>query len=80
VVQTIDAVAKRLGNTRAICRQCYVHPAVLDAYLDSSLGAGPMTAPHSSTLVQGLSPEEAMVLAFLKQRIAQQAPQVRKAS
>ena len=37
IVQAIDAVAKRLGNTRAVCRACYVHPTVLDAYLDCSL-------------------------------------------
>ena len=37
IVQAIDVVAKRLGNTRAVCRACYVHPTVLDAYLDCSL-------------------------------------------
>jgi DNA topoisomerase-1 len=80
IVQAIDAVAKRLGNTRAVCRQCYVHPAVLDAYLDHSLFAMPLPTPDSSTRVPGLSPEEAVVLAFLKQQGAQQAPLVRKAS
>src|SRR6266849_3789583 len=30
----IAAVAEILGNTAAICRKCYVHPAVLEAYLD----------------------------------------------
>lgn len=33
VVQAIAAVAKRLGNTPSVCRKCYVHPAVLEAYL-----------------------------------------------
>lgn len=33
VVRAIDQVAERLGNTRAVCRKYYVHPAVLDAYL-----------------------------------------------
>jgi DNA topoisomerase-1 len=80
IVQAIDAVAKRLGNTRAVCRQCYVHPAVFDAYLDRSLFELPLTAPDSSTMVPGLSPEEAVVLAFLKQHSAQQAPVVQKAS
>jgi len=37
VVQAIDRVAKRLGNTRAVCRRSYVHPAVVDAYLDRKL-------------------------------------------
>jgi DNA topoisomerase-1 len=80
IVQAIDVVAKRLGNTRAVCRQCYVHPAVFDAYLDRSLFAMSLTAPDSSIMVPGLSPEEAVVLAFLKQHSAQQAPPVQKAS
>jgi DNA topoisomerase-1 len=33
----IDQVADHLGNTRSICRKSYVHPAVVDAYLDGSL-------------------------------------------
>ena len=39
VVQAIDRVAKRLGNTRAVARRAYVHPAVVDAYLDGSLSS-----------------------------------------
>lgn len=34
-----ETVARRLGNTRAVCRRCYVHPAVLDAYRDGTLAA-----------------------------------------
>jgi DNA topoisomerase-1 len=37
VVQAIKAVARRLGNTPAVCRKCYVHPAVLDCYMAGSL-------------------------------------------
>ena len=33
VVEAIKAVASRLGNTPSVCRKCYVHPAVLEAYL-----------------------------------------------
>jgi DNA topoisomerase I len=33
----IEAVAKRLGNTKAVCRKCYIHPFVLNAYLEGSL-------------------------------------------
>jgi DNA topoisomerase-1 len=32
VGQVIDTVARALGNTKAVCRKCYVHPAVIDAY------------------------------------------------
>ena len=27
-------MSKRLGNTRAVCRKYYVHPAIVEAYLD----------------------------------------------
>jgi len=33
VVAAVKAVAGRLGNTQAVCRRCYVHPAVIDSYL-----------------------------------------------
>jgi DNA topoisomerase-1 len=36
-VEAIKQVAKRLGNTPAVCRKCYIHPAVLESYLDGSL-------------------------------------------
>ena len=34
VIRAIDDVAKRLGNTRAVCRKYYVHPHVLEAYME----------------------------------------------
>jgi len=37
VIAAIDRVARRLGNTRAVCRRSYVHPAVFDAYMEGSL-------------------------------------------
>ena len=37
VRQAIERAAGQLGNTAAICRRCYVHPQVLDAYMDGSL-------------------------------------------
>jgi DNA topoisomerase-1 len=30
-------VADELGNTPAVCRKCYIHPAVIAAYLAGSL-------------------------------------------
>ncbi len=47
IVRAIESVAKRLGNTKAVCKKCYVHPALLHAYLDGSLGH------HSSADQQG---------------------------
>src|SRR2546427_5400622 len=39
VVAAIDKVARRLGNTRAVARRSYVHPAVIDAYGGDELDA-----------------------------------------
>ncbi|HET9825269.1 MAG TPA: DNA topoisomerase IB [Chitinophagaceae bacterium] len=36
-VQALDIVARRLGNTRTICRKYYVHPVILDLYANSGL-------------------------------------------
>jgi DNA topoisomerase I len=72
VVRAIEEVAARLGNTRAVCRACYVHPAVIDAYLD---GTFLQTMHHRIAAKPGedladLKPEEATVLAFLQARLA----------
>ncbi len=40
VVEAIKSVAARLGNTPSVCRKCYVHPAVLDAYLGGAMFEG----------------------------------------
>jgi DNA topoisomerase-1 len=41
IVKAVEAVAKRLGNTKAVCRKSYIHPAIFDAYLaGSSIAAG----------------------------------------
>jgi DNA topoisomerase I len=40
IKQALGAVAKILGNTPAICRKCYVHPAVLETYLDGEMVEG----------------------------------------
>ncbi|MGH9140778.1 MAG: DNA topoisomerase IB [Vicinamibacterales bacterium] len=34
VMQAIASVARRLGNTKAVCRKAYIHPAILAAYMD----------------------------------------------
>jgi DNA topoisomerase I len=35
--EAIDTVARQLRNTRAVCRKCYIHPAVLESYVDGTL-------------------------------------------
>lgn len=70
VVRAIEAVAGRLGNTTSVCRKCYVHPAVIEAYLDGSLPGtlrGRLTAEARRS---GLRPDEARVLQLLVARSA----------
>lgn len=42
IVATTKAVAERLGNTPAVCRKAYIHPALLEAYTAGALGAAPL--------------------------------------
>jgi DNA topoisomerase-1 len=32
IVEAVKRTAERLGNTPAVCKRCYVHPLILDAY------------------------------------------------
>jgi DNA topoisomerase-1 len=71
VVQAIENVAERLGNTPTICRKCYVHPEILEAYMGGELAAN-LAAKAQTELrgLRGLGAEEAAVLAFLERRLA----------
>src|SRR5439155_99004 len=71
----ISAVAKILGNTPAICRKCYVHPAVLETYLDQKSIEG-LTRTTEAALERedvDLRSSEAAVLKFLEARLAKKA-------
>jgi len=73
VVKAVESVAKRLGNTPAICRKCYIHPAVFEGYLDGSLAEG-LKQRADEILDQhagGLTAEEVALTAFLSRRLAQ---------
>jgi DNA topoisomerase-1 len=63
VVEAAKAVAKRLGNTPAICRKCYIHPILFERYVET--GSLPMArlARNSRT---GLQPDERSALALLR--------------
>jgi DNA topoisomerase-1 len=75
ITRAIEQVAAKLGNTVAICRKCYVHPALFEAYLDGTLAAS-LKQEVEATLAEDLetlSPEEAAVLAFLEHRLGEVA-------
>jgi DNA topoisomerase-1 len=55
----LQEVAERLGNTPNVCRRCYVHPAVIEAYLDGTLDAA-AGRTDGAPGAGGLSDEEAV--------------------
>ena len=71
ITKAIERVAERLGNSQAICRKSYVHPAIIEAYMDRSLvkTLKRRTEKELRGTLHRLSPEEAAVLALLKQRM-----------
>lgn len=68
VVAAIDAAAEQLGNTRAVARSHYVHPLVLEAYLDGGLER--FLSGWRGRARQGLSRDETALLAFLEKGMA----------
>jgi DNA topoisomerase-1 len=73
IVRAIETVAERLGNTPTVCRACYVHPDVLDSYLDGSLvDALTRRARGVGRGAHALQPEEAAVLGLLQARLARE--------
>jgi DNA topoisomerase-1 len=76
----IENVAGKLGNTPTICRKCYVHPEVLDSYMDGNLVLELKSKAESELRgdVQNLKSEEAAVLALLRGRLAKEAERPKK--
>jgi DNA topoisomerase-1 len=65
VVEMVKNVAKQLGNTPAVCRKCYIHPAVLDGFLLGALADLPRPRAR-----KGLRAEEVGLAVFLEKMIA----------
>jgi DNA topoisomerase-1 len=65
VVEMVKNVARQLGNTPAVCRKCYIHPAVLDAFMLGALAELPRPR-----LRKGLKAEEVGMAMFLERMIA----------
>lgn len=73
IVRAIDAVSERLGNTRAVCRKYYVHPALLEAYLLGLTALLSPAPPSDLTRRQkrtaALRQDEVVVLQFLQGKV-----------
>lgn len=76
LVAAIERVAERLGNTPAVCRKCYIHPVVLDSYLDGTT-IDVILEQAEDTIAQGLtslSGAEGAVLALLQAQLRRGRP------
>ena len=67
IVTAVNKTAEQLGNTPAVCRKCYIHPEILEAYVDGTMDA--MSAATASRKLALLTAEEAAVLTLLKRRV-----------
>ena len=66
VARAVESVSKALGNTPAICRKCYIHPQVLDAYQDEGQFARWEAELATAQAEEGLGKEERALLRFLE--------------
>jgi DNA topoisomerase I len=64
IAHALKGVASRLGNTVAICKKCYVHPVIMEAYVDGTLPSGTMSRPRRRR-ADALSPTERNLIRFL---------------
>jgi len=72
IKDAIAAVARILGNTPTVCRKCYVHPVVLESYLDGDMieGLKQKTEEALAEKLEDMRAEEAAVMAFLQAKLA----------
>ena len=75
VAEAIRAAADNLGNTAAVARQAYVHPAVVDAYLDGRIRSALVRAAEEDDAAPGATTpdEERAVAALLRARLREDA-------
>jgi DNA topoisomerase-1 len=70
IVAAVAHVAGKLGNTKAVCRKCYIHPAVLESYMDRTLIRSMVQRARRAAKSGALNECENAVLALLQRRIA----------
>jgi DNA topoisomerase-1 len=74
VNEVLDRVAQQLGNTRAICRKCYVHPTIVQRYMGGTLSNTLAELGQRPARLAGLSKPEQDVLALLENDIRGRQP------
>jgi DNA topoisomerase-1 len=65
VVCAIEAVARMLGNTRTVCRKSYVHPGIIDCYVDGAIERV-LSRAKTTRRSAGLRADEVAVLTVLR--------------
>ncbi|WP_029288877.1 DNA topoisomerase IB [Pedobacter sp. R20-19] len=67
VINVLDCVAKKLGNTRAVCKSSYVYPLLITAYENNELVKYMKKMNNNKTVGKlGLEHDEKVLLSFLK--------------
>ncbi len=61
VVGMVKQVAEELRNTPAVCRKCYIHPALIEAF-----HAGELSDLRLAAARKGLRSEESLLMRFLE--------------
>jgi DNA topoisomerase-1 len=72
IVRAVESVASKLGNTKAVCRKCYIHPAIFDAYMDRSMLKTVAQRARRAARAGSLTDAESAVLALLQRRVTRE--------
>lgn len=66
VVEIVKTVAARLGNTPSVCRKCYIHPAVIEAYMSGELTKTARKHDDGQSSEGGLHSEEKVLMKLMR--------------
>jgi DNA topoisomerase I len=75
ITSAIESVACLLGNTPAVCRKCYVHPEILEAYIAGDTAGRARKAKPAPETIPGLRADENTVLSLLQRLSRKSTPQ-----
>jgi DNA topoisomerase-1 len=78
ITSAIESVACLLGNTPSVCRKCYVHPEILDAYITGNTAGSLRKGSHGPENIPGLRADENAVLSLLQRLSRKAIPQQMK--
>lgn len=68
IVQALDFVSQKLGNTRTVCKKYYVHPMIIDLYEKKSLSAylNELNSIEVDDGISGWTADEKILLKILR--------------